>query len=217
MNDGTVVSCGDAITPIHRQKAIGILYSIDERGTPRGWLGINNSANEEQDSGLYTWSFNYSLIFPETRCIPSAIGPNSAGTATFTGDVDGEDNWAYMCSIDSSTTEKRMYPAFTYVNNYATKYNIVGDYAEGWYMPSLAELCYIYRNKDKLNSVINMLGGTPLKDVNYWSSSEANKAILGYGCVYEVGFGTGGIGYNNKNSSGEYVCVIRSFRLLEVF
>lgn len=62
----------------------------------------------------------------------------AASNATFTGDTDGSDNWAYICSKDSTGTAdaKTNYPAFNWVNNYATTYGLTGTYAEGWYMPS---------------------------------------------------------------------------------
>ena len=167
MNDGTIIPYDAenlSFTENQKKKAVGVLYGVDEYGKPRGWLGLYNSYGGT-NSGTYCWApegtTGYNTKFSDIVCTPSTTGTGAADTATFTGDTNGNDNWAYISSVDPACTAKAetYYPAFNYVNNYATTFGLTGVYADGWYMPSLAELCYIYRNKAVLNAVLSALGG----------------------------------------------------------
>ena len=180
--------------------AVGVCYAIDSYGKPRGWLGIYNSANI-----TYNWGMSDKNLVG-IECKPSTF---DATTATFTGDTDGCDNCAYICAEDSSVVNWGLYYAFNYVNNYASSNGLTGKYATDWYMPSIAELCYIYRNKDVLNSVLNVLGGTKLSGKKYWSSSQGNNKT-----AWVVYFSTGALLDLTKNdfSNELSVCCIRKFK-----
>ena len=211
LNTGTIIPHANVNTMTDGQKAaaVGVLYALDENGTPRGWLGIYNSAGGT-NSGYYSWAHSgttgYNTKFEDIVCSPNAGGVGVASTANFTDDTDGSNNWAYICSQDSSGTSDAAtnYPAFNYVNNYASTFNLTGDYATGWYMPSLAELCYIYRNKAVLNSVLTALGGIQLNDNNYWPSSQA---VVFRDYAWYVGFGNGNVACYGKNYSNRVCCV----------
>lgn len=198
LNDGTVVSYEDANISEQKQKAIGVLYSIDEKGKPRGWLGIYN-----YDKPL-AWAYSTEDL-TGIKCSTTTM---DAITTEFIGDTDGSDNWAYICENDISGVQWGNYKAFEKVNEYALTYGLTGRYSTGWYMPSIAELCYIYRNKDILNPILEALGGTKLSG-KYWSSSQASKNN-----AWGVYFDTSGllISYT-KNSLSSFggVCCIRKF------
>lgn len=127
---------------------------------------------KEDSTGHYT-------KFEDIVCEPSEYGEGSAATSTFAGDTDGSDNWGYIKSIDSAGTADaaKNYPAFNWVQQYNTKYgtNIA------WYMPSIAELCEVYKNRDPINvsleAIHNLSGGSAYADTSlgtdwYWSSSQ---------------------------------------------
>ena len=127
---------------------------------------------KENSTGHYT-------KFEDIVCEPSKYGEGSAATSTFAGDTDGSDNWGYIKSIDSAGTADaaKNYPAFNWVRQYNTKYgtNIA------WYMPSIAELCEVYKNRDPINvsleAIHNLSGGSAYADTLlgtdwYWSSSQ---------------------------------------------
>ena len=222
LSDGTVLQYSNqfdedgnlSFTDEQKANAVGVLYDIDEDGNPRGWLGIHNSGETK-----YLWAgentTGLNTNFTDIQCTPSEYASNgSADRATFTGDTDGSDNWDYICSVDSdaATNAATNYPAFDYVNNYASTYGLTGDYETGWYMPSLAELCYIYRNIDGLNAVLNALGATKLSgsvgSFEFWSSSQ--KVNQEY-AVYTVYLSNGYISVVQKDYTGKRVCVVRSF------
>ena len=135
-------------------------------------IGKNLRWAKEDSTGHYT-------KFEDIVCKPSEYGKGSAATSTFSGDTDGSDNWGYIKSIDSAGTADaaKNYPAFNWVQQYNTKYgtNIA------WYMPSIAELCEVYKNRDPINvsleAIHNLSGGSAYADTLlgtdwYWSSSQ---------------------------------------------
>lgn len=215
LSDGTIIPYdidNFSFTDEQKKKAVGILYSFDEYGIALGWLGLYNSAGGT-NSGYYQWAPNGTtsdkIIFTDIICTPSDTGNGAASSATFTGDTDGSNNWAYICSVDPAGTANTAanYPAFNYVNNYATTFALTGEYATDWYMPSLAELCYIFRNRGVLNTVLDALETIQLKSDSYWSSS-----LDGSGCegAWVVCFSDNIVDGSTLNYYG-YVCCIRAF------
>lgn len=145
-----------------------IIAGFDSHGYPFGM------ALKEQ--GGLKWategSFGYNNCFMEIVSEPDVVGVNSAINAKFSGDIDGVDNWDLICSKDEKCRDsngnidmsyvKRNYPAFYYGLNYG----------KDWFVPSVSELCQIYKNKELLNNIISQIGGKRLKDEFYWSSSQ---------------------------------------------
>ena len=110
-------------------------------------------------SPLHHWakdgSTGYNTKFEGIICTPSTTGSGAAQTATFTGDTDGSDNWEYIKSIDpaGAADAATNYPAFHWVNQYNTQYAAqLGGTNFAWYMPSLAELCEVCKNKADINA-----------------------------------------------------------------
>ena len=212
MNDGTIARYSEtpSFTAEQKSKAVGVMYAFNEYGVPAGWLGIHNSSSEN-----CAWAkkdtTGYDTDFTDIQCKPSQRDRKAADTATFTGDTDGSNNWAYICSQDSTASANASnYPAFDYVNKYATTFSLSGTYAAGWYMPSIAELTYIYRNRTTLNAVLEALGGDQLrvKDGYYWSSSQKSN-FRNYAWV--LYFRNGSLDDNYKDASNGCVCCVRAF------
>lgn len=223
LNDGTIILY-DAdnlfFTDEQKEKVVGVLYGKDENGRPKGWLGKNNSANEELNRRLYDWSPSYATKreFYDIQCVYNDFCDynDNVYKYTITGDTDGRDNWAYICSVTPISTSgfnaiRKNWPAFSYVNNYATDNGLTNNYSIGWYMPSLAELCMIYRNKDVLNFVLKILGGVMLYDSensSYWSSSQSGSL------TWCIDFSSGSVESSDADSY-KYVCCIRYFTEVE--
>ena len=108
---------------------------------------------------------------------------------TITGDLDGSDNWDYICSIDSVGTQNSAtsYPAFYFANMYAAVAGLMGsEFADSWYVPSINELYEVSKQFDALNESLKALGitlpiiselkvgSTEEKDyARFWSSSQS--------------------------------------------
>ena len=158
----------------------------------------------------------YNTKFEGIICTPSiAYQTRAAASATFTGDKNGSDNWDYICSIDPEGTADAAtnYPAFAWVQNYNTTYSDkLGSARPAWYMPSIAELCEVYKNKDAVNASllkIKGLDGT-YADSNlgtgyFWSSSQHSDYTY-YAWLAE--FGSGYLSsYYFKNSNYNVCCI----------
>lgn len=216
LNDGTIIPYDAenlSFTDEQKEAAVGVLYGFNEYGAPLGYLGIYNSAGGT-NSGVYQWApygtTGYDTEFYGIICYPSNYGnPETANTATFVGDKNGSDNWDLICLIDPDgiTNPALNYPAFNYINNYASTFNLIGDYATGWYMPSIAELCNIYRRRDRLNAVLYALETVQLSGYSYWSSSHDFNDNT---CSWYIDFNTGSVN-NYKKSDDRYVCCVRAF------
>ncbi len=108
-------------------------------------------------------------------------------TTTFTGDLDGSDNFEKISvflktagfggSDFDDTGEADKYSAFYFAKNYAsqTGSNVEDTlYDSGWYLPALAELYQVWKNRTIVDSAMNVLEGTCLSNSYYWSSSESD-------------------------------------------
>ena len=151
-------------------------------------------------------------------CMPSVYKQNGAAlTATFTGDTDGSDNWDYICSVDPEGTANAAvnYPAFSWILKYNTAYaSKLGSARPSWYMPSIAELCALYKNKEAVNASLSKINGlnSAYADANLgtgyiWSSSQysyLNKF------AWIAVFGSGNLDYYSKPLN-LYVCCIAGF------
>ena len=131
------------------------------------------------------------------------------GTTT-SGDMDGADNWAYICNEDPQATvyPATNYPAFNYANNYGITAGLVDtDYADGWYLPSIAELDAVYDNKSTIQNSLDVVGGFTIGTSYYWSSSQSSS---NRGFVYVLNFDDGSVSDSNKKYNS-YVLVVQAF------
>ena len=176
---------------------VGVVYDVDENGSPKGILGIKNSG-----STSYYWakkdSTGYNTNFTALQVSSSSSAPEDGipyfqyndqyGTTKYmTGDFNGSDNWSIICNMDTAGTASNEaiaenYPAFSYVVNYGSTAGLTGTIFEtGWYMPSVGELFYISNNKTKINKILNLLDmanafGTYYQ--SYWTSSQSSDDKL---------------------------------------
>lgn len=184
-------------------------------------IGVGLHYSEESLMWAPEGTTGYNTRFTDIICTPSSTTSGAVSTATFTGDTDGSDNWDVVCSVDpeGSADAATNYPAFNWANTYGTTYSsYLGGITEGWYMPSIAELCYVYRNLTTINET--------LKEINKLNSSYATRSLVLYSDSYfwsssQLGYSSiAGILYFNdgsmlgglKHSSRWYrVLVIRAF------
>ena len=204
LNDGTRLAVGTELNEDQKAKVVAVLVFFNDKGVPFG-VGLVQPSSKLSWAPKGTTGCN--TKFTDIICTPNEFG-SVAGSATFTGDTDGSDNWDVICSVDPMGTADSAtnYPAFNYALTYGTTKNLTGEYSEGWYVPSIAELCYMYRNKDTINTSLTAAGGTSL-DGSYWSSSQRSN---GDDSVWYLGFYQGDVyGYGKERSAN--VCVIRAF------
>ena len=162
----------------------------------------------------------YKTYFTGIVCTPSVYNQNGAAlTAAFTGDEDGSDNWDYICSADPEGTANAAvnYPAFDWVLKYNTAYEAqLGSALPAWYMPSIAELCQVYKNKEAVNESLLKINGSASSYADaslgtgwHWSSSQYS------GDNSNANAWLADIGSGNLGSDAKYydhnVCCIAGF------
>ncbi|MBP5601737.1 MAG: InlB B-repeat-containing protein [Treponema sp.] len=213
LNDGSYVSYS-TITEEQVNNAVGVVYGFDQDNEVMGVVGLKNTNGGSWATYNTT---GYSTKFESIICTPVPDNSN-ASTATFTGDTDGSDNWAYICAIDTegTTDAQTNYPAFDSVNEYATTVGLTGSYASGWYIPSIAELCTIYNNNEVINNALAAIkavkndAAATITSYYLWSSSQVNGSV-GNGAWY-INFGSGDIFSSNKDWDSPSVVCVRSVK-----
>jgi hypothetical protein len=181
--------------------AVAVICGTSAGGAPLA-VGLSQSGSLQWAPSSTT---GYNTSFTATVCTPSVDGSSgTASTATFTGDTDGSDNWAEVCKVDTTASANAAanYPAFNYANTYTAT-----NYTSGWYVPSISELCTLYRNMTAVNESLTAAGGTSIGTDWYWSSSQYSDDNF---LAWFVNFSDGGV-YGGYKSNDIYVRVIRAF------
>lgn len=215
LSDGTKIDYNEdrTFTDEEKTKAIAVFFGYNSSGIPLG-IGLYNSS----DSNKMNWASIGTLGY-NTRFIPIECTSHWYETRSFSGDTDGKDNWEYICSVDPEGTVKSEvnYPAFDYILKYASTFNLPENYRDGWFIPSIAELSMLNRNKTLVNNILKALNGTTISLSDYyWSSSQfyieghSDSKNRTYILDFKEGAPYGGISSYPKNLNC-YVCAVRAF------
>ena len=185
----------DVLVKARRAKALGMDIMIDfhysdwfadpsRQNTPSAWDGKDFEGIKVTTYGGY---------YDETTGTYSGY--------SFEGDLDGSDNWEYICSVDSSASwnAEYNYPVFNFANNYGSYAGLEGtEYESGWYVPSIAELYDVYTNKTTIKASMNAVGGFNVESGYYWSSSQSASIYIG---AYVLNFYSGFVDNYGKDGS----------------
>ena len=214
-------SVGDILfTDDTRIKAENVQYGVPDSqlskafaviaSAPYGGV-IGKAVGLQRSSSFLAWASSgttgFSTIFTGIQATPT--GSSSSGY-TFSGDMDGSDNWEYICSIDPEGTKDPAtnYPAFNFALTYGTQAGLTGtEYENGWYVPSAAELYDVYTHREVVQTSLSAAGGFTLVKDYYWSSSQ-DAFNSNYAC--NVNFSSGYVyGYGKDGSNS--VLVLQAF------
>ena len=205
--DGSMVKESDLTIVDSSNVPIAVIAGFKEDGTAFG-VGVHRS-----DVSLQWASDNsagYAANFTDTVCT------QESGFA-FMGDTDGEDNWKAICDQESEDTvdAEVNYPAFHFVNTYASNFCLSGEMASGWYMPSIAELCKIYQNREAVNNSLQHIyrldeqaAMNGLETNWYWSASQAGSED---DYAWFVHYFNGYAGECPKNFTNVHALAVRAF------
>ena len=218
--DGTATAWREGLTLTDAQKkaAVAVIFYVGTECSNSGGrrvlgVGLKNATGSGNtlEWARYTSDTDkaegYSTNITAIQCTPSESGSGKAATETFTGDLDGSDNWQALCEAVSDEGTSGNYPAWEWVNAYASTANLTEDYASGWYLPTVAELSMLYRAKDTVNAALKAAGGTEIADTGYWSSSQGSSD---FGTAWRVWFGDGVLDDLDKTNN-KSVCGVRAF------
>lgn len=234
-SDGSAVSCYTELTNKQKSKVIAVIFYVGEGGIgskknilSAKTLGVGINTKEYEYSWAKYGTTGFSTNFTNIQLAVEKTAPTEnipyykcAFSGYFyylTGDFDGSDNWAEICKQDPTAEENAAenYPAFNWVNNYATTYSLSGDYASGWYLPSALELRLIHDDINsswaKVDRAFKQIFGTEFEKTNYLSSNQCKDDEYSAWRVhiYDGGVEGGEILGNWKNGKAA-VCAIRAF------
>ena len=125
------------------------------------------------------------------------------------GYTDGSDGWKILkeaCSDAESNPEN--YPAWNYSLTYAKNNGLIGDLATGWYLPTVAELYTIYKNKTTVNEILSKADGSQFGTNWYWSCCQYHSGTNNARVLY---FNDGYVSNAFKYYDFGYVCSVRAF------
>ena len=135
------------------------------------------------------------------------------GNYVFEGDLDGSDNWEYICSVDpeGSKVSAINYPVFNFALNYA---NIAGlensEYAENWYVPSVKELYDCSINNSNIMKSFNKVSGNEINLV-YSSSQNDSLSYVAYSYFLGNKYINGTVANGYTKAADADVLVVRVF------
>ena len=218
-SDGSATAYTSGLTLTDEQKAaaVAVIFyagsASDILGAKTLGVGLKNTNDETTKNLAFARNVSgntaegYNTNITAIQCTPSESGDGKAATATFTGDLDGSDNWTALCAAVNDEGTSGKYPAWEWVNAYATTANLTGEYASGWYLPTVAELCMLYRAKDTVNAALEKADGTKITDAYHWSSSQSSTDNRK---AWMVKFDSGKLMDTYKGNNW-YVCGVRAF------
>ena len=194
LNDGSRVpfSRNMALTPEQKEKAVAIIVMARREGNSIFEVALGLHQDRDRSWGDDT------ISIPEIECWSTEGSKVSAARNTkITGDLFGHDNYRKI----REKNKQGSYDIFERAEEYSkiSGVNITDKFTTEWYVPSLAELCELFKVKNTVNIALEALGKAQLRDL-YWSSSqfpgsEGKKAWL-------VNFNDGELMNASKKASG---------------
>ena len=180
LKDGTFIPYSKDLTLTDEQKtnAIAVIFYAGNKSDTLGartlGVGLKTSKDDEYDKitaieDRMFKNLDYYRGTPLQWAPKGTTGYNINFTQTASadfgeGDLDGSDNWDIICKRDSNaqSTAATNYPAFNWVNTYASRYGITGMYADGWYMPTTSELITVFSSEvaNKIMDVFEKIDGS---------------------------------------------------------
>lgn len=169
--DGTVTTSAELTAVDSENPPVAVMAGTRDDGAPFA-VGVHRSSTPLQWAPAGTPG--NTIRFAETVCTDSS-----------TGDPDGSDNWAVICARDAQgvAEAERNYPAFHFINTYADAFGLTESCANGWYLPSIAELCTVYENREAVNTSLEKIheldSGAAMDGLGtnwYWSSSQSGSS-----------------------------------------
>lgn len=156
---------------------ISVVFYVDNVGK-HGW------AIDLQDMGSFKWgTYNYNTPLTNYGSDRLAIY-----------DLDGYLNTQIILTAFSNDT--------TYSEDYEAFHAV--DFENGWYLPAIGQLNYLYGNLIEVNASLYIAGGVPFEtgtSWRYWSSTENGSQGAWFLQASGLLFGDGGYGDPRKVNS----------------
>ena len=217
--DGTATAWREGLvfTDAQKKAAVAVIFYAGTECSNSGGRRVLGVGLAQNQSGL-AWCVSdaeaYNVNITTIQCEASG----SAGSLTFSGDLDGSDNFGQIGAflrengIPDDTADESLYPAFYFPKNYAESEgsNVRGTkFESGWYLPTIAELSQIWKNRPTVNAAIEACGGTQF-DLSkiYWSSSQYAAPDVN---AYILYFTNGDWYGDDSGYPYGFACAVRAF------
>ena len=190
LKDGSVLSKDS--TPASGSVAAVIVRSAGG-GKPALGVGINHETRQWCTSTAAGYTTNIGALQGDIN----------------SGYMDGRDSWEKLkAACSDAATNPSLYPAWDYCRNYGSANGLTGDLANGWYLPTVAELYTIYQNKTAVDASLSKAGGSQFGTSWYWSCCQ-DPSYDNYARV--LIFISGDMSGTGKIYYANYVCSVRAF------
>lgn len=213
--DGSASSYTEALSNEQKAAAIAVIFyagsESDVLGAKTLGVGLQNTQDAQNTRWANSSTEGFRTKIESIICTPSVLGSEAAETATFDDDTDGSDNWLALKNAlgeNDDTDISGNYPAWEWVASYAVNNNIAGKYSKGWYLPTIAELSLMYREKATVQAALEEAGGMKINENAYYRTS--SQGLLG-NRAYLIRLGNGYIDWNYLKDEKRAVCCIRKF------
>lgn len=207
LSDGSKIAAADVskMNSAQISNAVAVVAFTKYGLVPYG-MGLNQNENVYL---FREYSTGYNSLINEIISDRSNSWYADSNDLSITGDKSGFDNWAVVQTYDPEGARDPAYnyPGFNWAAEYGISNNLPASCSDGWFVPSLAELVEVYRNRSEINQSLQALGKQTLLR-SWFSSSSQDPDDSDY--IWRVDFSDGEIDTGYKDSS-RYELVIRQF------
>lgn len=222
----TPYSEGLTLTTTEKNAAIAVIFYVgtelnngDDTTTTRT-LGVGLVQDTKKAWCLGTASA-YNIDVENLHCIGAFGGTSQKFTYPFTGVKNGSNALDLISSFltsqgltDDTATEAN-YPAFYFAKNYKSQTNshVSGtSYEDGWYLPTIAELYWIYKAWTEVDSAMETCGGTKFNGTYATCTQLQSSTTGGYYFYFYPGNTDNCVAWNNGGKNNARIpCAIREF------
>lgn len=222
----TPYSAGLTLTTTQKNAAIAVIFYVgtelnngDDATTTRT-LGVGLVQDTKKVWCLGTASA-YNIDVENLHCIGAFGGTSQKFTYPFTGVKNGSNALDLISSFltsqgltDDTATEAN-YPAFYFAKNYKSQTNshVSGtSYEDGWYLPTIAELYWIYKAWTEVDSAMEACGGTKFNGTYATCTQLQSSTTGGYYFYFYPGNTANCVAWNNGGKNNARIpCAIREF------
>jgi len=131
--------------------------------------------------GIVFWvdeSGQHGLVCSKTDLSAGARWDAGTYVKTVSYSSSGKDNTLLIIAIQTPVATVSEQYAARLCNEYE-EYN-EGSIYNGWFLPSIEELTWMYKNREKINLTAVTNGGTAFKEGKYWSSTEFGSPVFAF-------------------------------------
>ena len=215
LSDGTLVAKEDFNSSTMKPVAVIAGFKNNGRDVIAIGLKCSSSALVWAKKGTIGYNTNFTELYTDQSY------DYDLEEYIITGNVDGAYNWDYICSVDPEGTQDAAinYPAFNFANTYGEFAGLTGTkYTDGWYLPTIAELEEIRKNRNIIQATLDVVGGFKIVTSSVWYYLSSNQCDGIDDIELETLRGSwhmnvGGVLWEGKasKSNQERVLVIRTF------